>query len=545
MAKDGELIMKFGKLFSFRGGLNLAKYQHEPADTTIGITGIPERLIFPLQQHIGEPAEPVVNVGDKVLKGQLIAQATGPISAPVHASSSGTITAISDYPVPHASGLKASCIELRTDGCDQWIADRKTIGNAYKQLSPVELGEHIHQAGIVGMGGAGFPTNIKLNAGQQNAIDTLIINGAECEPWVSCDDMLMRERPAEIIIGAQIMMHALQARRCIIAIEDNKPVACSSLKNTINSLKPQADSNNNPGTLEIIEVPTIYPTGGEKQLIKILTNKEIANKELPQNSGIICHNVATAAAVYRAIFSAEPLISRLITITGDIPHSQNREVLIGTPVGDLIEMGGGQRSAIKQIIMGGPMMGMALQSDETPVIKTTFCLIGQTRKSTLVDITNKNILPCIRCGACADVCPAQLLPQQLYWYARARDFKKIKDYSLSDCIECGCCDYVCPSNIPLVQYYRYAKAEIFSLEKEKQKSDIARKRHEFHLSRLQREKEERAARHKQKINKLAARRPAIDSPAIDSPAMDSPEQKKAPPHTAINTAQNNQNIETP
>ena len=496
-----------GKLFSFRGGLHLPEHQEEPVNSAVCTAEIPERLIFPLQQHIGEPAEPVVNVGDKVLKGQLIAEASGTISAPIHASSSGTITAINDYPVPHASGLMASCIELSTDGLDQWIADREIIGNAYKKLSLIELGEHIHQAGIVGMGGAGFPTDIKLHAGKQSTVDTLILNGAECEPYVSCDDMLMRERADEIIIGAQIMMHALQAHRCIIAIEDNKPEACASLKNTINSLKQQDDTDTFLNSLEIIKVPTIYPTGGEKQLIKILTNQEIANKELPLDSGIICHNVATAAAIYRAIFCGEPLISRLVTVAGDIPHSQNREVRIGTPVGDLIEMCGGQRTALKQIIMGGPMMGMALQSDEIPVIKTTFCLIGQTRKSTLFDITNKNILPCIRCGACADVCPAQLLPQQLYWYARAKDFKKIKDYSLAECIECGCCDYVCPSNIPLVQYYRYAKAEIRSLEKEKQKSNVARKRHEFRLSRLQREKEDRAARHKKKINELAAKRP--------------------------------------
>ena len=396
-----------GKLFSFRGGLQLPEHQEEPVNSAVCSTEIPERLIFPLQQHIGEPAESVVNIGDKVLKGQLIAEASGPISAPVHASSSGTITAINDYPIPHASGLKASCIELRTDGLDQWVADRGIIGNAYKQLSSTKLGEHIHQAGIVGMGGAGFPTDIKLHAGKQSAVDTLILNGAECEPYVSCDDMLMRERPDEVIIGAQIMMHALQARRCIIAIEDSKPEACSSLKNTVDSLKQQDDPDNLLDNLKIIKVPTIYPTGGEKQLIKILTNKEIANKELPLDSGIICHNVATAAAIYRAIFSGEPLISRFVTVTGDLPHSQNREVLIGTPVGDLIEICGGQRSALKQIIMGGPMMGMALQSDETPVIKTTFCLIAQTNKSTLTDITNKSILPCIRCGACADVCRSE------------------------------------------------------------------------------------------------------------------------------------------
>jgi electron transport complex protein RnfC len=317
--------------------------------------------------------------------------------------------------------------------------------------------------------------------------ETLILNGAECEPWISCDDMLMRERADEIIQGAQIMSHALQCKQVMIGIEDNKPEACDAL---------QAAAT---GTaIQVVVVPTRYPAGGEKQLIKVLTGKEVPSQGLPVHIGIVCHNVATAAAIYHAITKGEPLIDRIVTITGaGIPTPVNVEALIGTPAAELVRQAGANPDQLESLTMGGPMMGFALPDHAVPIIKTTNCLLAEQHK-----MRKPAAMPCIRCGECADVCPASLLPQQLYWYARAHDFDKVQDYHLFDCIECGCCDYVCPSHIPLVQYYRFAKTAIWQQERDKQKADHARERHEFHLERIEREKREREERRKQKHAEL-------------------------------------------
>jgi electron transport complex protein RnfC len=455
---------------------------------------LPERLILPLQQHIGEPAEPLVGPGDKVLKGQMIARAVDAVSAPIHASSSGTVLEISNLPVPHPSGLSAPCIVIQTDGRDKWLDRATPLRNDYLNLSPSQLRQRILEAGIVGMGGAGFPSFIKLNPGPDKIVDTLLLNGAECEPYVSCDDMLMREHPQEIVTGALIMLHAVQAKNCIIALEDNKPQAFTSLEQTVEELQLH--------NIKIVQVPTIYPAGGEKQLIKVVTGQELPAKSIPISYGIVCHNVATAAATYRAVYNGEPLISRYVTVTGSVTQPRNLDVLIGTPVRHLIEACGGQSSSLENVIMGGPMMGFALPSMDVPIIKTSICILSRSVNDKQFPTRNHS-MPCIRCGSCAEACPVKLLPQQLYWYARAKDFDKAKDYNLFDCIECGCCDYVCPSHIPLVQYYRFAKTHIRSQEREKHKADVARRRHEFHLQRIAREKVERAERHKRKAAAVA------------------------------------------
>lgn len=276
-----SLIMR-RKLFAFPGGLSLAEHEEEFIAMPVIRAPIPERLVFPLQQHTGEPAEPVVQAGDRVLKGQLIAKASGDISAAIHASSSGIVTAIADFPVAHASGLYSRCIEVKTDKLDQWISPKGVQNKKYRQTPPSETIKIIHDAGIIGMGGAGFPSSIKLDAGKRNTIDTLILNGAECEPHVSCDDMLMRERPDEILSGALVMMHALQASHCIIALEDNKPEA-------YNTLRTALKNDNLSDQIILTKVPTIFPAGGEKQLIKLLTNKEIAMRDLPIHYGIVVH----------------------------------------------------------------------------------------------------------------------------------------------------------------------------------------------------------------------------------------------------------------
>lgn len=479
------------KLSHFHGGLHLAGHKEESTRTPVVAAALPARLYLPLQQHIGEPAEPIVSVGEQVLKGQQIAHAHGYISVPIHASSSGTVVEIAAHPVPHPSGMRAPCIVIETDGEDRWTR-LQPLNIDFRDLNPSALRNRLRETGIVGLGGAGFPSFIKLNPGARTFIDTLILNGAECEPWITCDDMLMREHAREVIQGARIMRHALQAKQCIIGIEDNKPEAYAALS---------AAAQEYNGEIDITAVPTLYPTGGEKQLIKVLTGKEVPCNGLPLDIGIVCHNVGTAAAVCQAILHGKPLISRIVTVTGKgVREPKNMEVLLGTPMRELIDQCGGFTDNISHLIVGGPMMGYALHDDQAPVVKTTNCLLATEKE----DSPEKAQLPCIRCSACAQVCPAQLLPQQLYWYAHARDFDKTQDFHLFDCIECGCCAYVCPSHIPLVQYYRFAKTEIWAQEREKRSADIARQRHEFRIERLEREKrekEERLRRKKEALNK--------------------------------------------
>jgi len=380
----------------------------------------------------------------------------------------------------------------------------------YSQLSAVELRNIVRHAGIVGLGGAAFPTSVKLNAGPDLPIDTLIINGVECEPYITCDDMLMHQRPEQIVSGAEIIMHIINARQCLIAIEDNKPEAIAALQQLLSQLEIDR--------IQVVTIPTRYPSGGEKQLIKLVTGKEVPSDGLPSSIGIVMQNVATAAAVHMAVVAGEPLISRLVTVTGDgVQQPQNMEVLIGTPMAQLIELAGGYRENAERLIMGGPMMGFALDTDQLPVIKGCNCLLVKTREQTHDTVA----MPCIRCGDCVAVCPASLLPQQLYWHASSKNFDQVQDYNLFDCIECGCCAYVCPSNIPLVQYYRFAKTEIWNQEREKQKSEHARQRHDFRQHRIEQEKRERDERLRKKKEMLEKKKHSDDD------AGDSSDPKKA------------------
>jgi electron transport complex protein RnfC len=475
------------KTRAFPGGLHLDG--HKSVSTQQPVTRMPlvDEYVLPLSQHIGEASKPVVKVGDQVLKGQRIATARGYISVPLHAPTSGTITAIEKHNIPHPSGLQAECIVLKADGKDTWCK-RKPIDD-YMVMDRSELRNRIRDAGIVGLGGAGFPSFIKLNAKPDVTVETLILNGAECEPWITCDDMLMREQATAIVTGAGIMAHVLHCAETLIGIEDNKPEAIEALRTAA------ADTD-----IQIVTIPTRYPAGGEKQLIYTLTGREVPSNGLPLDIGVICHNVATAAAVYHAIYEGRPLISRIVTVTGPgVESACNFDVLVGTPMQDVLVHAGVSSEQLAEVLMGGPMMGFALHSLDAPVIKTTNCLLA-SRAEDIPDMEAAR--PCIRCGQCADACPAVLLPQQLYWYARARNFDKTREYHLFDCIECGCCAYVCPSNIPLVQYYRFAKTEIAQQERDKQQSDKARARHEFREDRLEREKRERAEKRKQRASAL-------------------------------------------
>ena len=479
------------------GGVHPPENKHQSVTQSIGQLPMPETLVIPLSQHIGAAAIPCVEIGQSVLKGQIIAKPAGMVSIPMHAPTSGTVSAIEHRPIAHSSGMLAPCIEITTDGTDTWI-EHEGISD-YEHISPRKLLEMVGNAGISGMGGAGFPSAVKLNPGRQRPIDTLIVNATECEPYITADDSAIRERAAEIVEGIKILSAILDhPHHIMIGIEDNKPEA-------IEALAPHVEGTG----ISVVVFPTKYPSGGEKQLIYILTGKELPSGKLPADLGMVCINIGTTYAIKRAIIDGEPLVSRVTTVTGDaVGIQRNYDTLIGTPVSHMLAHNEYNEQAGGRVVMGGPMMGFTLPSAEVPIIKTTNCILAPSYQEIPDD---EPAQPCIRCGMCAEACPASLLPQQLFWYAQAEDHERLEAHNLFDCIECGACSYVCPSNIPLVQYYRAAKGEIRHARDEKVKSDHARERFEFHKERIEqaeREKEEKRAARREAALKAKANPPA-------------------------------------
>ncbi|WP_283786365.1 electron transport complex subunit RsxC [Bermanella sp. WJH001] len=479
-------------LHEFDGGIHPPQNKDQSTQSPIIAAKLPEKLILPIAQHIGAQSKPVVNLGDTVLKGQVIAEAQGFVSANLHAPSSGKITAIEERVIAHPSGMSDICIEITLDGDDKWC-DIQGIDN-YLEAEPKTLIDKIQTSGITGLGGAGFPTHVKASV-EPNKIQTLIINAAECEPYITSDDMLMREHANGIIKGIEILERIVKPEHCLIGVEDNKPEAIAALKDALKNFK------DNTFNIEVVTIPTKYPSGGEKQLIQILTGKEVPAGGLPSDIGIVCQNVGTCFAIYKAISKGEPLISRITTITGEAcAKPQNFEVLIGTPVKHLLELAHAQTNNVHRLIMGGPMMGFTLENADTPIVKASNCIIASSKQE-LPDPAMEQA--CIRCGMCTEACPAQLLPQQLYWFSKSSNLEQATAHNIADCIECGACAYVCPSNIPLVQYYRHTKGEIKQANADKQKSDRAKDRFEARLARQEREAAEKEAKRKARAEAAA------------------------------------------
>jgi electron transport complex protein RnfC len=524
------------RLFNFNGGVKPAYHKEQSTGLPIAVPPAPTFLVIPLHQSIGGQPHPIVQAGDKVLKGQRIGEADGNVSSAVHASTSGTVVAVDMRRMPHSSGLSALCVIIEPDGCDEWI-ERKPFD--YRNATPNETRDYLRDMGVVGLGGAVFPSHLKINPGKRGTLDTLVINGAECEPFITCDDLLMRERPDTIIKGVAIMREMLQAERVLIGIEDNKPEAIAAMQAAIRSL--------NQTGMEAVSIPTRYPAGGAKQLIRVLTGIEVPHGQRSTDYGVQCFNVGTAYAIYDAIALGQPLISRIVTVAGNVVTARNYEVLLGTPMCDLVALCG-PGADTDRLIMGGPMMGLSMPGDDVPVVKAANCvLVGSP---TLFPPPPPE-MPCIRCGACAQACPAELQPFDLYWFSRAKIFGKAQEYDLFDCIECGCCSYVCPSRIPLVDYFRFAKGEIWAREKEKAAADIARERYEFRLAREDREKAEKAAKLAAKT--AAGREKAAAALADAAKPSAAPEEdakkaliaaalEKAKAHREATAAQNTDNL---
>ncbi|MEH8136951.1 electron transport complex subunit RsxC [Gallibacterium anatis] len=467
------------RLWDFPGGIHPPEMKQQSNGTKLSRLKQPDTYYIALKQHAGKAGQLLVQVGDYVLKGQALTQGDDYRTLPVHAPTSGTITAIGDYASSHPSGLPETTITLQADGKDQW-RDRQPIED-FLTVPPEQLLQKIYQAGIAGLGGAVFPTASKI-ASAENKVKLLIINGAECEPYITCDDRLMRDRSLDILEGIRILRYILRPQKVVLAIEDNKAEAIEAMQ--------QALSGAND--IEIRVIPTKYPSGAAKQLIQVLTGLEVPNNGRSSQIGVLMNNVATAFAVKKAIIDDEPLIERVVTLTGDkIPQPRNVWARIGTPIYHLLQQAGYQYDDRFPVFMGGPMMGFILPNLNSPVTKVTNCLIAPDHFEYQPPPQERN---CIRCSACSDHCPIKLMPQQLYWFARSEDHEKSEQYNLKDCIECGVCAYVCPSNIPLIQYFRQEKAKIAELKLKAKLAEEAKVRFEAKQARMEREKQERDRR---------------------------------------------------
>lgn len=486
------------KLFRIRGGVHPLDRKQLSAGQAIEPLPMPPLLHIPLQQHIGAPAEPLVRRGERVKKGALLARSQGAISAPVHAPTSGRIMGIGGYPAHHASGLSVRTITLQPDGRDEWLDDLKPVADPFS-LEPEEIARRVAEAGIVGMGGATFPSAVKLNLRQRYRLHTLVINGAECEPYLTCDDRLMQERPDAVLDGVLLMAHGLGVTQVLFAIENNKPAAQTAMRTA---------AADHPG-VRIIGLPTRYPMGSEKHLVQTLTGQETPARGLTADIGIVVHNVATALAVHDALRQGRPLISRVMTVSGAaIRNPRNLQVLLGTPLSHLIEHCGGFSREPSRLISGGPMMGQPLPSTRVPVVKGSNGLLALTDDETHAG----QEMPCIRCASCVQACPCGLVPLEMAAHIRAGSLESSVKLGLLDCIGCGSCAYACPSHIPLAHCFSYAKGELAARQRAQHKQGETKRLAEARTLRMEAAKQaKRAAMLKRKQEQEAKKAQATET----------------------------------
>jgi len=462
------------QLFRIRGGVHPDDRKTLAAGRPIESLPMPKLLHIPLQQHIGAIANPLVQRRQYVAKGERIAQAQGAVSAPIHAPTSGRIVGLGLYPANHPSGLSVRTITLQPDGKDRWHKRIQGVADPFA-LEPAEIAKRVADAGVVGMGGATFPSAVKLGLGKRYRLSTLVINGSECEPYLTCDDQLMREQSEAIVDGARIMARALGVDRLLIGIEGNKPEALAAMQRATAELDGA----------DVVRLPMRYPMGSEKHLVQTLTGKETPARGLTADIGVVVHNPATAFAVHEALRFGQPLVSRVISVTGGaISTPKNLRVLIGTKIEDLIEHCGRFREEPERLIAGGPMMGQPIPEPRVPVMKGTSGILALTAAET----GKREPQPCIRCGSCVQACPCGLVPLGMAAHVRGGDLEGAVSNGLMDCIGCGSCAYVCPAHIPLVQFFNHAKGELAARGRTKQKQTETKRLAEHRAQRLEAQK---------------------------------------------------------
>lgn len=506
-------------MHDFRGGLSMKRHKQVSCRLPLARPSLPERLFIAIGPENNDENTLLVAPGDVVAKGQPLTQSSSDFSVPVHAPTSGYIHAISPHPVSFPPGSQSPALVLVPDGRERWHS--LTPLPNWNRADSDELIDHLHAHGLAGMGGAAFPSAAKLR-GDWPALHTLIINGAECEPWIACDAMLMKERAEDMLAGALVLAHAARARSIVVAVEDHARDVAESLQTHARALGIEEK-------LSVRMVQTAYPQGGERQLVHTLTGHEVPRNGLPQDLGVLVHNVATAAAAHDAVIHGLPLIERIVTVTGPaIKTPRNLLALIGTPFSHLIKAAGGYDKPCTRLVLGGPMMGTPLSSDRIAVDKGSNCLLALTEAETR---STQPTMPCINCGECVRVCPAGLLPQTLFRLIEAQRYEDSADHHLADCIECGLCASVCPSHIPLVDYYRHGKDELVRRQLDARQAELARRRFETREKRLEEERRQRLERRRRREERLRKNHSAKDE--IEA-AIARARQKSNPAATSSN-----------
>jgi Na+-translocating ferredoxin:NAD+ oxidoreductase subunit C len=433
------------------GGITLPPHKSASTRLPLEPAPLPSELILPLEGGLSaRDLRPAVESGQRVLRGQPLVQGGGPLSTWTHASTSGIVRSLERQPVAHPRRREALCAVLEVDGRDEWWPELEPP-DPTQWDTPEKLTTALSRAGLAGLGGAVFPTGLKLAATWRRRMRLVVVNGVECEPYISCDDMLMRTAPRDVLAGALALVELTGAEQGVVVVEEDKPEALQALQREL----PMLDTQHQ---LSVVTVPTTYPAGGERQLIEALTGNEVPSLAKPTDIGYLIQNVGTAAALFRYLESGRPVTSRVTTVTGSaIATPRNLEVRLGTRIADLVAACGGYTGAVSRLIMGGSMMGVALGSDLVPVGRATNCIIAAAQQEVRRSF---DALPCIRCGDCAEACPASLLPQELFLAAAHNDFDALENLGLFDCIECGCCDVVCPSQIQLTDSFRVGKRKL-------------------------------------------------------------------------------------